>query len=299
MKLTANDLFLLCQCAISAAYQAGHLISEYAGKSLSVKTKSDGLSQASQIVTEVDFMSQELILKTLLPTCKMYDLALLTEESTDDKSRFEKDYFWCIDPLDGTLPFTEFKPGYAVSVALVAKDGTPQVGVVYDPFRKDLYHAIKEKGAFKNGIELKLKTQFKSKNHKLSVFFDRSFFKGKLYEATEIELNNLVNETGFNGLTISQVGGSVISAIQVIEQVPACYFKYPRPEDSGGSLWDYAATACIFDELGLVATDIFGKPMELNRESSTYMNHNGFVFASDMKLGEKVKTTFKRISNHL
>ena len=52
-----------------------------------------------------------------------YDLALLTEELEDDGSRHVKDYFWCIDPIDGTLPFTQKKPGYGVSIALVARDG--------------------------------------------------------------------------------------------------------------------------------------------------------------------------------
>jgi myo-inositol-1(or 4)-monophosphatase len=296
MKLTPNDLFLLCQSAISAAYQAGHLISEYAGKQLNIKNKTDGRSLASQIVTEVDLLSQELILKTLFPTCKIYDIALLTEESTDDKSRFEKDYFWCIDPLDGTLPFTEQKPGYAVSIALVAKDGIPQIGVVYDPVRKNLYHAIKGSGVFKNGNQLKMSEIRDTDQHGLKVFFDRSFFNGKLYEVTKQELNSLISEMGFKDMNISQVGGSVVSAIQIIEQAPACYFKYPRPEDSGGSLWDYAATACIFNELGLIATDIYGQPMELNRAESTFMNHKGFVFASEFEIGEQVKILFEKIS---
>ena len=55
-----------------------------------------------------------------------YDLALLTEESEDDRSCFEKDYFWCIDPLDGTLPFTRNEAGYSVSIGLVAEMVRPE-----------------------------------------------------------------------------------------------------------------------------------------------------------------------------
>jgi myo-inositol-1(or 4)-monophosphatase len=297
MKLTQIDLFLLCQCAISAAYQAGSLITNYAGKQLDIKNKAEGKSLASAVVTEVDYLSQDLILKTIHPTCDIYDLGLLTEEGVDDNSRFEKDYFWCIDPLDGTLPFSESKPGYAVSIALVSKNGVSEIGVVYDPVKKNLYHAIKGNGTFKNGCELKINTQMESKNNILSVFFDRSFFKGELYKATEIEISRLVKEAGFKELKISQAGGSVISAINVVENAPACYFKYPRPEDSGGSLWDYAATSCIFNELVLIATDIYGQSMELNRSASTYMNHKGFVFASDKNLAEKIKIVFDKITN--
>ncbi len=35
--------------------------------------------------------------------------------------------------MDGTLAFINGHPGFAVSIALVAQDGTPQIGVVYDP----------------------------------------------------------------------------------------------------------------------------------------------------------------------
>jgi 3'-phosphoadenosine 5'-phosphosulfate (PAPS) 3'-phosphatase len=44
-----------------------------------------------------------------------------------------KDYFWCIDPLDGTLPFIEGLTGYAVSVALVARNGKPLLSAIFLP----------------------------------------------------------------------------------------------------------------------------------------------------------------------
>ena len=114
MQLSTNDLYLLSQCAISAALQAGQMIANFDRDKLTVNTKKAGTSLASQVVTEVDHLSQAIILQTLQPGCDIYDLALLTEESPDDGSRLEKDYFWCIDPLDGTLPFIEGVHGYSV-----------------------------------------------------------------------------------------------------------------------------------------------------------------------------------------
>ncbi|MEE9337306.1 MAG: inositol monophosphatase family protein, partial [Methylococcaceae bacterium] len=120
MKLSSTNLFLLSQCAISAAYQAGQIISSFSGQSVTVNKKQGGDTLASQVVTEVDHLSQEIILQTLLPTCDIFDLALLSEEIPDNRERLEKDFFWCIDPLDGTLPFIQSTPGYSVSIALVA-----------------------------------------------------------------------------------------------------------------------------------------------------------------------------------
>ena len=73
MKLDTNDFQALCQVAIKAAKQAGKMIQEHAGCDIVIKEKSSGSSRASQIVTEVDLMSQEMILKHILPTCEEYE----------------------------------------------------------------------------------------------------------------------------------------------------------------------------------------------------------------------------------
>jgi len=119
--LENSDLTILTNIAIQAAQKAGERISEQAGKQIAVQYKTGGTSLASQVVTEIDGLSQEIILQTLKPLTDTYDLGLLTEEQADDKSRCEKEFFWCIDPLDGTLPFIEQKHGYAVSIALISK----------------------------------------------------------------------------------------------------------------------------------------------------------------------------------
>ena len=115
-KLTWQNL---CDIAIDAATQAGAIIQRNFHCNVATQNKDSGSSIASQIVTHIDFMSQELILQLIHPTCEKYNIGLLTEESEDDLSRFRKDYFWCIDPLDGTLPFVEKRPGYSVSIAIV------------------------------------------------------------------------------------------------------------------------------------------------------------------------------------
>lgn len=289
MQLSKDQLFLLCQSAISAAYQAGRLIRKYSSKEIKISKKENAPSLATSVVTEVDIKSEELIKKVLISTCKIFDLALLTEESIDDKSRFEKDYFWCIDPLDGTLPFTESRPGYAVSIALVSREGVPQIGVVYDPVNEDLYSSIIGQGATLNGSEIKL--NHLNESSVLNVFFDRSFFTGKLFESTKNELSKL----GYEKVEINQAGGSVMSALSVLKNCPACYFKYPRETDSGGSIWDYASTSCIFTELSLINEDIFGGKLDLNRRESTFMNHKGFIYASDAEIASKVRNLYKSL----
>ena len=288
MKLSADDLFLLSQRAISAARQAGQIISSYTHRPISVKSKTGGASLASQVVTEVDHLCQDVILQTLNPTCEFFDLALLTEESPDDLKRLEKDFFWCIDPLDGTLPFVETTPGYAVSIALVSRDGTSYIGVIYDPLELTLYHAVKGNGAFRNDKPLRMESSSVLPGQSLTLITDRSFKQHSLFSETVAELKNMATKMGYSGFSTILHGGAAMNACWVLENAPACYFKFPKLQDGGGSLWDYAATACLFLEAGASASDIYGKPLDLNRPDSTFMNHRGVLYTSDQEIVERV-----------
>ena len=136
----------LTRQAVQAALEAGELIRSYRDREVEVLHKEGGDTYASQVVTEVDRKAQDAILQVLGPSCEKFGLAVLTEENEDDGSRFEKQCFWCIDPMDGTLPFIRKEPGYSVSIGLVAKDGSPQIGVVYDPVHEVLWQAAKGQG---------------------------------------------------------------------------------------------------------------------------------------------------------
>ncbi|WP_320112110.1 inositol monophosphatase family protein [Draconibacterium orientale] len=280
MHLTTNALLALSQLAIEAAKKAGALISEYSTKDVEVKNKEAADSLAAQVVTEVDVKAQNTILEVLSPSLSEYDLALLTEESVDDKSRFKKDYFWCIDPMDGTLAFTEKTPGYAVSIALVSKTGEPLIGVVFDPVTQNLYYAVKGQGAFKNhknwhpDLELENKSTF-------TLHMDRTFPKYEHYDEFINGLEDKLQELKINELQLQKQAGGVLNAIWSLDQAPGCYFKLPKPTPGGGSLWDFAATACIFNELGAPASSFDGTALDLNRSDSTFMNHRGVLYASN------------------
>lgn len=289
MPLTSNNLIDLCNLAIDAAHEAGKIISSYAGKQVKMQQKNGGSSLASQVVTEVDIKSENKILEILLPSCKEFNLALLTEETTDDKSRFEKEFFWCIDPLDGTLPYTENIAGYSVSIALVSKVGEPVIGVIYDPYNNITYHAVLNNGAFKNGKEWQLQQE----NDKgLTFAHNRSLFDDVRYDSI---LNNLkeVSSKQYGGdLKVISQGGAAMNAVWALENAPSCYFAFPKPKDGGGSLWDYAATACIYKEIGAHVSDIHGNALELNRVESTFMNHKGVLYASRSELVELVQSFY-------
>jgi fructose-1,6-bisphosphatase/inositol monophosphatase family enzyme len=272
-----SDLRGLSECAVDAALAAGKVIQAYCGGEVEVFSKKGGDTLASQVVTEVDRKAQDAILEVLRPSIDQYNLALLTEENEDDGSRFQQEYFWCIDPLDGTLAFSEGENGYAVSIGLVARDGSPQIGVVYDPVREVLWQAAKGQGVQRNGQRWKVN----DRNHTLTFTYDRSFEAHPQFSSLCDALCEVGRKFGLKDIQAIQFGGSVMNAMHSLENGPGCHLKLPKLEEGGGSLWDYAATVCIFEEAGVWATDVFGQPLELNRKESTFMNHRGVLYASD------------------
>ncbi len=296
MQLNSNDLYLLSQCAISAALQAGQVITHFPRETLTINKKEAGISLASQVVTEVDHLCQAVILQNLQASCEIFDLALLSEESPDDLQRLEKDFFWCIDPLDGTLPFIEGKHGYAVSIALVSREGMPYIGVIYDPVKNMLYHAVKGAGAFRNG-EPWLLSENKQINPSLHFISDRSFTKHPHYQEVLLQLKQIAKQFNYRDVEIIQQGGAAMNACWVLENSPACYFKFPIAHAGGGGLWDFSASTCIFNEMGAVVSDIFGQALDLNRADSTFMNHRGVLYSTDDALAKQIMDLYDTI-NH-
>ena len=292
-----EQLQMLCETAIQAAQEAGEYIEQFDRRNLQLIFKDAGSSEASQIVTEVDLASEEIIRKRLHESSKNFDIAFVGEESSQSNNenscskteeRFQKSYFWCVDPLDGTLAFTEGHSGYAVSVALVEQSGKSVIGVVYDPAHQVLYHAIEGQGSFRNLTPLE---QTIETPKSLMVYADASFKTHEKYEPAIRVLESCAQTLDLNSVKFVYGSGAVMNACQVLESSHACYLKLPKKEDGGGSIWDYAATACIARETRTETgtawvSNVFGQSLELNRRESTFMNHQGVIFASNKQIAQ-------------
>jgi len=266
----------LAQEAIKAAQAAGAIIQAAAEKPIAVEAKAGGSSYASQVVTAVDKAAEAAIIKQLEGSIKTYDLGLLAEEQSDDASRFEKDYFWCIDPLDGTLAFIEGRPDYAVSIALVSKKGEAQIGIIYDPNRDILFHAIRQEGAYRNGEKWTLQDP----NSELTYVSDHPIEQSVGAEKIPTIIAQKQAELGLSETQVLSGGGLVINAMRVAENHPAFMLKFPKEKPGCGSVWDYAASACICSELGIKVHTYAGTPLHLNPKGTTFMNEGGMFYSS-------------------
>lgn len=291
--LTLPALQVLAETAAIAAKDAGQYLTKVRNQKHQIMHKKGGNTLSSQVVTAADLKSQEIILSHLKKSITNHDLGLLTEELLDDQSRLNKAYFWCIDPLDGTLPFTEGKGGYAVSIALIKQDGTPIIGVVYDPENKVLYQGIQGNGVYKN--HKKWSPNDHAKQNDLLFFSNRSFKKLPSYSIVKRQLKKIAFLLGKKEVIESRFAGSVMNAIWTLENYPACYLALPKKEPGGGSIWDYAATACIYKELGLPVSNFWGKELLLNQTDSTFMNSQGVFFTSEKKIKQTLLPSVQKL----
>ncbi len=274
-----------------AAREAGELIRSKGGEQIQVQSKDQGSTPASRVVTEVDRASQELIVGRLQETIDRYRFGLLTEESVDDSSRLESDYFWCVDPLDGTLSFVRGETGYSVSIALVSRQGKAVVGLIHDPVADDTFQAVQGEGAFKNGA--RLDGPAKRDDGPLVWLMDRSMKSLRNFSLIKDRMETIAGELGCRGLRVIDSAGAALNAAWVTQHSSALYFKLPKSEPGGGSFWDFAASSCLLSEWGLPATDIHGAPFDLNRAGSTFMNEGGVIYVSRPELSGAVKELYR------
>jgi myo-inositol-1(or 4)-monophosphatase len=127
---------------IEAARAAGAIIETRFGSSYSIQNK-EGVNN---LVTEIDTMAEAAIIDVVRRHHP--DHAFLAEESGEQHT--ESEYTWIIDPIDGTMNFTQGIPLCCTSIA-VQKGSELLAGVIYNPMMNEFFFAEKGKGATLNG----------------------------------------------------------------------------------------------------------------------------------------------------
>ena len=155
------------QNIVKIAKIAGKAVMKIYNQNFDVEYKKDSspLTLADQkanqiIVTALNQLSVNSLLQQNIP--------ILSEEGRsipyDERKNWE--YFWLIDPLDGTKEFVKKNGEFTINIALIYKEA-PILGVVYSPVLNVCYWAKKGEGAFKDGKKLPLKANKKRDVYKI------------------------------------------------------------------------------------------------------------------------------------
>jgi 3'(2'), 5'-bisphosphate nucleotidase len=137
-----SEIHSLIETANHAAFEAGKaIINVYWSGEFSTSIKKD-----ESPLTVADKDSHKVINEILSKT----NLPILSEEGADIlySERKNWEWFWLIDPLDGTKEFISKTGEFTVNIALVKKD-KPIAGVIYVPLSDILYYGSGKTGVFK------------------------------------------------------------------------------------------------------------------------------------------------------
>jgi 3'(2'), 5'-bisphosphate nucleotidase len=149
--MTTEQISTLLKIAIEAAASADiEILKVYRSSDFQAEAKGD-----NSPLTLADRKSHEVIELMLKKT----NLPILSEEGKNIPyfERRSWDYFWLVDPLDGTKEFLKRNDEFTVNIALIHK-GVPVLGVVSVPVSGDTYYSSEAEGAFvkRNGVVTRL-----------------------------------------------------------------------------------------------------------------------------------------------
>jgi len=212
--------------------------------------KRPGIEQKVQIqykgeidlVTEVDHKSEQYLLAEIRKRFPQH--TIFTEESGDLAG--DDCCIWYIDPIDGTVNYAHGVPLFAVSIAY-AEDGAVRLGVVYDPIADELFSAERGKGAFLNGLPLRVSA---------AAALDQSLLvTGFPYDIRTNPRNNLELYTrlSLKSQGVRRLGTAAIDL---------CYVAAGRVDgywEIAIMAYDVAAGGLIAAEAGALVTGVYGE----------------------------------------
>ncbi|TID25322.1 inositol monophosphatase [Venturia nashicola] len=142
---SAQDLLLeeIRDFLVMVAHKAGDMILAAHPSTGKMDLKKNSVD----LVTETDKAVETMISTTILHKFPSY--AFMGEETYKPGDTLTSEPTFIVDPIDGTTNFIHTHPYVSVSLGF-AINRIPTVGVVYNPFSKTLYTAIKGQGAFMN-----------------------------------------------------------------------------------------------------------------------------------------------------
>lgn len=230
--------------ATEAALAAGAVLQSYWGKLEDVQEK----GRPGDLVTEADKASEAVVLKILERHFPNH--AVLAEESGQIGDR-SNPFLWAIDPLDGTTNYAHQYPFYAVSIGLLI-EGVPQVGVVYDPFRQELFRAAKGLGATRNRTPIQVSGT--------ATLAKSLLVTGFAYDRRETPDNNYAEFCHLTHITQGvRRGGSA-----AIDLAYTACGRLDGYWERGLSPWDLAAGVVLVEEAGGTVTAYDGGAFNLS-----------------------------------
>ena len=229
------------------------------------------------IVTEGDRASEAVIVAALRQAFP--DHHIVGEEGGGQGAPVgEAEYFWYVDPLDGTSNFASNIPLFTVSIAMTDRHKRPLVGVVFCPVYNELYSAVHGFGATLNGKPIHVSQKAELQRAMLSTGFP--------YDKTK-QPNNIREWERFllRARGVLRLGSAALDLAWVAAGRLDGFWE-PRLNP-----WDILAGLLLVEEAGGRVSDYAGTGVERAYEGLEVLASNGQIHEQMLTvLGEQEKT---------
>jgi len=202
-------------------------------------------------LTLADKVSHDIITEGL--TALTPDIPIISEEGKEVPYEIRKnwEYYWCVDPLDGTKEFIKRNGEFTVNIALM-HNNTPVLGIIYVPVTDDLYYGGAGIGSWKQTVS----------GEEIQIYADVNATEwisaGSRSHASAEETELLALYPVSKTISI----GSSIKFCLIAEGKAHIYYRHgPTME------WDTAAGQAIAVYSGAIMTRPDGRPFEYNKPS--------------------------------
>lgn len=172
------------EVAIKAVETSGHILVDYFQRVHDFRQKNKNIRD---LVTEVDILSEKNIKEKIKDVFPKH--TIIAEETKAEEQN--SDVIWHIDPLDGTVNYSQGIPLCAVSVG-VERQSEIIAGAIYNPFSEEIYYASKSQGSYLNGKSIHVS---KKKNLKEGIYVAAFSAVPSRTKKKEYEIFGKMNDT--------------------------------------------------------------------------------------------------------
>ena len=150
-----NSISANLNIMIKAAEKASKILIRDFGELENLQVSSKG---PLDFVTNSDKKVEKIIIDELTKSRKKF--SLISEEVGELKNS-DKNNYWIIDPIDGTVNFLHGIPHFAISIALRSNNEIIS-GLIFDPIKNEMFYAEKNSGAYFNNQRIRVSKKKKT-----------------------------------------------------------------------------------------------------------------------------------------
>ena len=228
------------ETAIEIAREAGALLAGYFERRVAFELKGD-----YDLVTEADRASEKLVVERLRSHFPSH--GIVAEEGGGHESLSE--FRWYVDPLDGTTNFAHSYPAFNVTLALEQK-GEMIAGVVFDPFRNELFEAERGGGAYLNRKRIRVSNTRRLQDSLVSTGFPS--------RRRHLNVNiHFYHQLAMGTHGVRRSGSAAIDLAYVACGRLDAFWEF------GLNPWDLAAGRLLVEEAGGRSSDMRGRPHDV------------------------------------